>query len=103
MKPSTFFERYREIIAGGIMFAIAGIYIHGIQSIRIRSQVRVTARLIPEILGALVVILAIIQTIRGVKYLLDLRRSNAKKNVPAAFISREERSSLWPIAQTFVI
>jgi hypothetical protein len=102
MKQSTFFQRNREIIVGAIMLAIAAVYLYNIQFIRIRSQVRVTARLIPEILGALVAILAIVQIAQGVAALLAIRRKNAEGNVPAVFAGREEMLSLWPIVLTFV-
>ncbi|MDR2390572.1 MAG: tripartite tricarboxylate transporter TctB family protein [Planctomycetota bacterium] len=103
MKHNTFFQRNREIIVGAIMLAIAAVYLYNIQFIRIRSQVRVTARLVPEILGALVAFLAAVQIIRGVGVLLKARRENAAGNVPAVFVGREEMLSLWPVALTFVV
>ncbi|MDR1533895.1 MAG: tripartite tricarboxylate transporter TctB family protein [Planctomycetota bacterium] len=102
MKHSTFFQRNREIVVGAIMLVIAGVYLYNIQFIRIRSQVRVSARLVPEILGALVAFLAVIQIARGVAALLKTRRGNAANHTPAVFVGREEMLGLWPVALTFV-
>lgn len=101
--PSTFFQRWRELILGVVMLFIAAVYAYNIQFIRVRANVRVSAKLIPEMLAILMLGLAILQTAKGTASLLDIRRKNALSGVPAVFLGKEERLSLWPVALTFII
>ncbi|MDR3078177.1 MAG: tripartite tricarboxylate transporter TctB family protein [Planctomycetota bacterium] len=103
MKPNTFFQRCQELIFGVVMLAVAGVYAYNIQFIRIRANVRVSARLIPEMLGVLVAALAVMQIVRGVRLLMAARRKNSRDGIPAVFLGRDEKLALWPVILTFII
>lgn len=105
MKESTFFHRYKEIILGLLMLALAGFYLHHATLIRIRSTVNVSvsAKLIPEILGVLVIILGVSQLVTGIKYLLEVKRQDRESGTPFSFISRLELRDAVPVILTFII
>lgn len=103
MKESTFFHRYKEIILGVLMLALAVFYLYHSTFIRTRSTVSVSAKLIPEILGGIVVVLGICQIAAGVKTLLAIRRRDSETGTPAAFISSLELRDAVPVVLTFVV
>ncbi len=103
MKASSFYHRYKEIILGVAMIALAAVYLYYSQFIRTRSTVRVSARLIPEILGAVVLLLGFLQFLAGLRYLARARRENAGQGIPSVFMNEEEKKDFLPIVLTFVL
>ena len=103
MKISSIFHRYKEIILGLCMLALGSFYLYSATLIKVRSTVKVSAKLIPEILGVIVLILGVLQLIAGVKYLLEVRRINAAEGSTTAAFSPEEKRDILPIILTFVL
>lgn len=103
MKESTFFHRYKEILLGAFMIVLALFYLYNATLIKTRSTVSVSAKMIPEILGILVIILGICQIVSGVKYLKAVRlKDEAEGNKPVTFASGGMKDAT-PIILTFVI
>lgn len=103
MKESSFFHRYKEIILGIFMIAFASFYLYHATFIRTRSSVSVSAKLIPELLGCLVVVLGIAQIVSGAKYLLEARKKDAAEgNKPVLFAPSGIKNAV-PVILTFAI
>ena len=103
MKTSTFFQRYRELGLGIAMLALAAFYLHHASLIRIRSSVRVDARLVPQALGTLVVVLGVLQIAAGIRRLAAARKENREERIPEVFLSAEEKRIAKPVSLTFAI
>lgn len=103
MKESSFFQRYKEVILGVFMIALASFYLYHSTLIRTRSTVSVSAKLIPELLGILVICLGIAQVYTGVKYLLEVRRQNQAEGRTPVFFSKAESENVIPVILTFVV
>jgi len=103
MKTSSFFHRYKEIILGLLMLGLGSFYLYHATFIKIRSTVKVSAKLIPEILGIIVLVLGALQIIAGIKYLLDVRREDRANGTPTSFLSSDEAKDVLPIILTFVL
>lgn len=103
MKESTFFHRYKEILLGVFMIALASFYLYNAAFIRTRSSVSVSAKLIPEILGCLAIGLGILQIIAGIKYLLEVRRHNRESGIVESFMSAGGLGNAIPVVITFII
>ncbi len=103
MKESTFFHRYKEILLGVFMVALAAFYLYHATLIRTRSTVSVSAKMIPEILGCLVILLGALQIHQGVKHLLAVRRQDAENGVRETFFASGEIKDAIPVILTFII
>lgn len=103
MKESSFLQRYKELLLGAGMMALALFYLYHSTFIKVRSSVSVSAKLIPEILGGLVIILAAAQIWVGITHLAKVRRENAKHGTPSVLFTEEEKGDSFPIALTFVL
>ncbi len=103
MKESSFLHRYKELLLGVGMMALALFYLYQSTFIKIRSSVSVSAKLIPEILGGLVVVLAAAQIWAGIAHLNKIRRESAKNGTPSVLFTKEEKGDSFPIALTFVL
>lgn len=102
MKESTFFHRYKEILLGVFMIALASFYLYHATLIRTRSTVSVSVKLMPEILGGIVIVLGICQLVSGVKYLMSVRRADKESGTPSVFISALELRDAVPVILTFI-
>jgi hypothetical protein len=103
MKTSSAFNRYKEILLGIAMLALAVFYMYYATGIKIRSNVSVSAKLIPEILGLVVGILGVLQTINGVRHLRLVQREDKEQGKTPVVFSLSERRDLLPIILTFVL
>lgn len=103
MKTSSFFERYKEIILGTFFLLLGGFYLYESTFIKMRSAVVVSSRLIPQILGVLVLVLGVLQLIAGAKHLALQLVDNHLKKRTEVFLSGEERQDVKPIVLTFVL
>ena len=103
MKNSSFFERYSELLLGAGMLAFAAFYLYHATLIRERVAVSVSAKLIPEILGGMVVILGLVQLAAGVRRLAEIRRANEKNGLTPVFMSDEDKQHLLPVFFTFIL
>jgi|GEM_PF-892110 hypothetical protein len=103
MKESTFFQRYKEIILGVLMLALAAFYLYHSTFIRTRSMVSVSAKMIPEILGCLVVVLGVFQVLNGIRALAAVKNKDAATGARPVFISSLELRDAIPVLKTFVI
>jgi len=103
MNNSSFFQRYKEMLLGIGMLALAAFYLYHAAFIRIRSTVSVSAKLIPELLGGLVVILGVAQVVGGIRHLIKERRDNRKNGVALVFLSKEEKRGILPVILTFIL
>ncbi|MCL2001555.1 MAG: tripartite tricarboxylate transporter TctB family protein [Planctomycetes bacterium] len=103
MKTSTFFQRYRELALGVFMLALAVFYLYSATFIRVRSTVMIDARLIPRILGSIVVILGILQVWNGITHLLAARKKAREEQAAEVFINDEERRDVKPVLLTFIL
>lgn len=103
MKESTFFHRYKEIILGVVMLALASFYLYHSTLIRTRNTVSVSAKVIPEILGCIVIVLGVMQIAAGVKYLMRARREGAADGAKPVFIGKEELRNAVPVILTFIV
>ncbi|MCC8191330.1 MAG: tripartite tricarboxylate transporter TctB family protein [Planctomycetes bacterium] len=103
MKTSSFFHRYKEILLGALMLGLAAFYLYHIQFIRVSRRVAVNSRLIPEILGTIVLVLGVLQVLHGIKYYLDVRRVDRAAGTPASFLNETEKRDVLPIALTFLL
>lgn len=103
MKESTFFHRYKEILLGLFMIALASFYLYHATFIRVRSNVSVSAKLIPQLLGGLVIVLGVAQILSGIKYLAAARQKDAEEgNTPVLFAASGMKSAV-PVILTFII
>ena len=100
---NTFFYRYREIILGVFMIALASFYFYSASFIRTRSSVSVSAKMIPQLLGIMVIVLGICQLAAGVRYLAAARQKSAEEGNAAVFVGKEEKRNAIPVVQTFII
>ncbi len=103
MKNSSFLHKYKELLLGAGMLALAAFYLYHSTFIRIRSTVSVSAKMIPEILGVLVIILGLCQVGAGITHLVKVRRENKKKGIPSVAMSEEEKANTPPIFLTFAL
>lgn len=103
MKESTFFHRYKEILLGIVMIALSVFYLIASTYIRTRSNISVNARMIPQLLGGIVLVLGICQVIAGRKYLAAARAKDAAEGAVAVGVGKEEKRDAIPVAYTFVI
>lgn len=103
MKTSSFFHRYKEILLGLFMLALGTFYLYHATLIKVRATVKVSAKLIPEILGIMVLVLGLLQLITGIKYLLEVRRENVANGAATPFFSLGEKKDILPIILTFVL
>lgn len=103
MKTSSAFNKYKEIILGGAMVALAAFYLYSATGIKIRSSVSVSARLIPEILGMAVLALGVAQIIAGIRHLAKVRAEDKAKGTPSVVFNEAEKMDLLPIILTFVL
>lgn len=103
MKSSSFLHKYKELLLGIGMLALAGFYIYHATFIKVRSTVTVSAKLIPESLGILVIILGVAQVVTGINHLAKIRRSNAAQGIPSELMNEEEKRNIPPIILTFVL
>lgn len=103
MKESTFFHRYKEIILGVLMIGLASFYLYNATLIKTRSSVSVSAKMIPEILGVMVIVLGVCQLVSGIKYLLRVREEDKENGAPSTFISALELRDAVPVILTFII
>lgn len=103
MKQSSFLHKYKELLLGVAMLALAVFYLYHTTFIKLRSSVSVSAKLIPEILGTLVVILAAAQIWAGMTNLNKIRRENKKNGTPSVLFTEDEKGDSFPIALTFVL
>ena len=103
MKQSSFLHKYKELLLGIVMVALAGFYLYHATLIKVRSTVSVSAKLIPEILGVLVIILGLAQIAVGINHLMKVRRENGKLGIPSIFMTEKERGDIPPILITFAL
>ncbi len=103
MKSSSAFRKYKEILLGAGMLALASFYLYHATLIKTRSTVSVSARLIPEILGIIVVVLGVSQIVVGVRYLLEVRRTDRASGTPSVLMNEAEKRSALPVFLTFVL
>lgn len=103
MKTSSLLQRGKELILGLFMIALAVFYMYFGTKIRVRSTVSVSARLIPELLGMLVLALGALQTLAGARRWLALRRKDAAEGAVPVLVTPEEGRDAVPILLTFVL
>ncbi len=103
VKNSSFFDRFGEIALGAVMVLLAALYLYFATTIRIRSTVSVSARLIPEILGVLVLLLGFAQLAFGVRTLREVRARDREAGATEVLITREEKRDALPVLLTFVL
>ncbi len=103
MKTSSLFAKYKEILLGAGMLALSTFYLYHATFIKVRSSVSVSAKLIPEILGGLLVILGLFQLGAGINHLITARRENKKYGIPSVGMSEEEKANMPPILLTFAL
>lgn len=103
MKQSSFLNKYKELLLGLAMLALAVFYLYHSTFIKVRSSVSVSAKLIPEILGTLVVILAAAQIWVGLTNLKKTLSEDKKNGTPSVLFSEDEKGDSFPIALTFVL
>lgn len=103
MRTSSVFRRYKEIILGVAMLALAAFYLYYAFGIKTRSTVSVSAKLIPEILGVVVAILGVAQLAHGMRHLAEMRRKDAEEGARPVFMTFTERRDFPPIVLTFVL
>lgn len=103
MKESTFFQRNKEILLGVVMIALAAFYLVSSLYIRMRSNVSVNARMIPQILGCIVLLLGVFQVRAGMKYLAAVRERDAAEGKTAVGVSKAEKRDAVPVIHTFII
>lgn len=101
MKENTFFHRYKEIILGILMMTFASFYLYHSAFIKISARVKVNARMIPQALGTIVLVLGALQLAAGIRYLLTVREQSRRDGVAATFVGEEEKRSIVPILLTF--
>ena len=103
MRKSSFLHKYKELLLGIGMVLLAAFYLYHATFIKIRSTVSVSAKLIPEMLGALVIVLGLAQVAVGINHLIKIRRENAKLGIPSTLIDEQELGDIPPIFLTFVL
>lgn len=103
MKQSSFLHKYKELLLGVAMVALAGFYLYHAALIKVRSSVSVSAKLVPQILGVLVIILGTAQVAVGISHLVKTRRENGKLGIPSIFMNEKERGDIPPILLTFAL
>lgn len=103
MKESTFFHRYKEIILGLYMIALASFYLYHAGFIKARATVSVNAKLIPQLLGGLVIVLGVLQLANGVKYLISVRKQDKEEGNTPTFVGAQEGKDAIPVILTFAI
>ena len=103
MKESTFFDRYKELILGVLMFAFGIFYLYHSAGIRTRSTVSVSAKLIPEILGMMILVLGVLQIIGGVRALRRIVLVNRANNIRHVVIDKVEKRHAVPVILTFIV
>lgn len=103
MNQSSFLHKYKELLLGVGMLALAAFYLYHTTFIKVRSTVSVSAKMIPEILGVLVIILGLFQVGVGINHLVKIRRENKKNGIVSVGMTREETSNIFPILCTFVL
>ena len=103
MKESSFLHKYKELLLGIGMMALAVFYLYHATFIKVRSSVSVSAKLIPEILGGLVIILAAAQIWAGVNHMRKALRENERNGAVPVFLTGDEKGDSFPIALTFVL
>lgn len=105
MKESTFFHRYREVILGVAMLALGAFYLYNSTLIRLRGSVNVSvsAKLIPEILGTMVLALGVLQLVGGIKKLREIVLIDKAENNTPVFASAFEKRNAVPVILTFII
>lgn len=103
MKTSSFFHKFRELILGVFMLALGSFYFYHSTLIKVRSTVKVSAKLIPEILGVLVIVLGVIQVVLGVRYFLNTRKKDVEEGRAPVLLSIEEKRDVLPITLTFIL
>ncbi len=103
MKSSTLFHKYKEVLLGVFMLALAGIYLYATKDIKTIARVRVDARFIPMLLWILVAVLGVLQLIAGFRNLAAVRRADRESGTKSVGFSQEELRGLVPILLTFVI
>lgn len=103
MSQSSFLHKYKELLLGIGMMALAIFYLYHSTFIRVRSSVSVSAKLIPEILGGLVVILAAAQIWVGLGHAKKALLENKKTGASSVLFTQDEKGDAFPIALTFVL
>ncbi|MDR1744614.1 MAG: tripartite tricarboxylate transporter TctB family protein [Planctomycetota bacterium] len=103
MKESTFFHRYKEMLLGIFMIALAAFCLIASQYIRTRSNITVNARMIPQLLGLIVIVLGILQVLAGFKYLAAARAQDEAEGATAVAVGKEEKRDAIPVVYTFII
>lgn len=103
MKTSSLWQRGRECALGLFMMALAVFYMYYGTKIRVRSTVSVSARLIPELLGMLVLVLGALQTLAGIRQWTALRRANAAAGAVPVLMTPEEGRDAVPVVLTFAL
>ncbi len=103
MKTSSFFNRYKEIVLGLVMVVFSLFYVYQASIIKVRSTVAVSAKLIPELLGLLVLVLGVLQMVAGAKALAVVLIADHEEGNKEVFMNAEEKRDVWPILLTFVL
>ena len=103
MKESTFFDRYKELILGVMMFAFGVFYLYHSAGIRTRSTVSVSAKLIPEILGMMILVLGVLQIIAGIRILRKILLVNKANNIRHVVVDKVEKRHAVPVILTFIV
>lgn len=103
MKTSSFFNRYKEIVLGLVMVVFSLFYLYQASIIKVRSTVVVSAKLIPELLGLLVLVLGVLQMVAGAKALAAVLIADHQDGNKEVFMNEEERHDVKPIFLTFVL
>lgn len=103
MKESTFFQRNKEMLLGAVMIALAVFYLVASTYIRVRSSVSVNARMIPQILGCIVLLLGVLQVLHGRKTLAAVRKKDEAEGRAAVAVGKEEKRDAVPVVYTFII
>lgn len=103
MKENSFFERYKEILLGVFMFALALVYLYQTTFIRTRSTVSVSAKAIPELLGCIVIVLAVIQIVIGVKRLRAVESAGRSEGMAPVFFGKLAYETAKPVILTFIV
>ncbi len=103
MKVSSFFHRYKEILLGVVMVCFSLFYLYESTFIRVRSTVSVSAKLIPEVLGVIVLFLGILQMVAGAKHLANMLVLDHIEKNKAEFMSPQEKRDIVPVVLTFIL
>ncbi len=73
-------RKYKELILGLIMLAVAAVYLIAATQIQIRILTTFNSRFVPYILGSMVLVLGLVQSVRALRELHKNKREETAEN-----------------------